>query len=273
MDLVVFDLDGTLLNKVSQISTYTEETLQLLQQRDIAYTVATGRTRNAASDILLGQGFVRPHIYKNGVMIWNPTAAIYSHQYLLSEAEISPLLTAFTDRDVTPFVFTLERKQHHGVYHPPIRHDVERRLAKQMVEERGFSVQAITELPAGVGISNISALGDGDAIAAVVQSIEADSSLVAYTGVAIEDQNLCWVDIHHRDGSKGDAVSLLKREMGASRVLCFGDSDNDMSMFMQADECYAPENAKPEIKQQATEVIGHHDEDGIARFLRRRFDL
>jgi len=273
MDLIVFDLDGTLLNKASQISAYTEETLRLLQRRGIAYTVATGRTRNGARDILVGQGFDRPHIYKNGVVIWNPSAALYSHQYLLSEAEINQLLTAFTDRDVTPFVFTLESNQHHGVYHPPVIHEAERRLVKQMVEERGFSVQPITALPPGVGICNISALGDSEAIAAVVQSIEVDSQLVAYTGVAIEDQNLCWVDVHHSDGSKGDAVSLLKRELGASRVLCFGDGDNDMSMFRQADECYAPENAKAAIKEQASAIIGHHDEDGVARFLRNRFDL
>ena len=31
--------------------------------------------------------------------------------------------------------------------------------------------------------------------------------------------------------------------------------------------------AKPQVKQAATAVIGHHDEDGIARFLRERFAL
>jgi hydroxymethylpyrimidine pyrophosphatase-like HAD family hydrolase len=44
-------------------------------------------------------------------------------------------------------------------------------------------------------------------------------------------------------------------------------------MFEIADECYAPDNAKPEVKAVATEVIGHHDDDGIARFLEARFDL
>jgi hydroxymethylpyrimidine pyrophosphatase-like HAD family hydrolase len=44
-------------------------------------------------------------------------------------------------------------------------------------------------------------------------------------------------------------------------------------MFSLADEAYAPLNAKESIKAAATAVIGHHDEDGIARFLRRRFGL
>jgi beta-phosphoglucomutase-like phosphatase (HAD superfamily) len=42
--LVVFDLDGTLLNKQSEISAYTADTLAMMRSRGIAYTVATGRT-------------------------------------------------------------------------------------------------------------------------------------------------------------------------------------------------------------------------------------
>ena len=44
MTLVVFDLDGTLLDKGSKISTYTAETLAKMRARNIPYTVATGRT-------------------------------------------------------------------------------------------------------------------------------------------------------------------------------------------------------------------------------------
>ena len=69
MELVVFDLDGTLLNRKSAISDYTSETLKLLTERDIAYTVATGRTLHGARAILEGHCFRLPQAYKNGVMI------------------------------------------------------------------------------------------------------------------------------------------------------------------------------------------------------------
>ena len=65
----------------------------------------------------------------------------------------------------------------------------------------------------------------------------------------------------------------LKKALGASNIICFGDSDNDRSMFELADECYAPANAKQPIKDIATKVIGHNQEDGIAHFLRERFSL
>ena len=44
-------------------------------------------------------------------------------------------------------------------------------------------------------------------------------------------------------------------------------------MFAMADGCYAPGNARPAVKAAAAAVIGHHDEDGIAEFLRERFDV
>ena len=38
------NVDGTLLNRHSKISDYMRDTLRLLSERNIAYTVATGRT-------------------------------------------------------------------------------------------------------------------------------------------------------------------------------------------------------------------------------------
>jgi hypothetical protein len=46
-----------------------------------------------------------------------------------------------------------------------------------------------------------------------------------------------------------------------------------LDMFEAADESYAPANANENIRSAATAVIGHHDDEGIARFLRERFAL
>jgi Cof subfamily protein (haloacid dehalogenase superfamily) len=273
MDLIVFDLDGTLLNRDSAISDYTRDTLALLSEHNIAYTVATGRTLHAARHLLADHRFELPQIFKNGVVIWNPQLQVYSHRYLLAEGEIEHVLHAFIDRGVSPFIFTLEPGQRHAVYHPPLQTEAEKQLATIISKDRNLPVLPVSELPGDAEITNISALGLRPALEAVAAMIEPEPQLVAYMGIAIEDKNLSWIDIHHSDGSKGEAVSLLKQELGVSRVICFGDSDNDLTMFETADECYAPDNAKSAVKAAATEVIGHHDEDGIARFLRQRFGL
>jgi hypothetical protein len=128
-------------------------------------------------------------------------------------------------------------------------------------------------MPADAEITNISAIGEPQRIDAIDLMIRDEPLLVAYAGPALERRGMKWMDIHHVQANKGTAADVLRRELSASRVICFGDSDNDLSMFATADEAYAPSNAKPEVRSAATAVIGHHDEDGVARFLRERFEL
>lgn len=273
MDLIVFDLDGTLLNKKSQVSEHTRDTLRQLRERDIAYTVATGRTRQDARSLLNDQGFTLPHIYKNGVLIWQPDSEVYSHSQLLTNAEIGSVVAAFLAVSVTPFIFTVQPGNRHVVYHPPMQNSTESRLATIFSQDRGMEVLPIIEMPSWAKIANVSALGAREAIEYIATLVQTENHLVAYAGTAIEGEDLHWIDIHHSAASKGTAVAKLKQDFGVSRVICFGDSDNDLSMFSMADESYAPSNAKDEVLAVATAVIGHHNEDGISHFLRERFDL
>jgi Cof subfamily protein (haloacid dehalogenase superfamily) len=273
MELVVFDLDGTLLNRDSAISDYTSETLQLLTERGIAYTVATGRTLHGARAILDGHRFELPQAYKNGVMIWHPQSNRYSRGATLTTDELGNVVRACVAQGLTPFVFTLDKHHESAVYHPPIRTDIERELVRSIGIEEPVKVCSLDELPSDATITHVNAIGDGEAIKSVLRSVDDEPHLVAYSGIALEGDQWRWLDIHHCDASKGGAIEEMKSLLGLERVICFGDSDNDLSMFEAADECYAPANANDTIKSAATAVIGHHDDEGIAHFLRERFAL
>lgn len=273
MDLVVFDLDGTLLNKQSAISTYTRDTLRLLAQRNVAYTVATGRSLHAARDILEGHQFELPHVYKNGVMIWHPSTAQFSHKNILTHSELRHVISACEEARLAPFVFTLSGDDKHAVYHAKLNSEAERKLVDLYMTGRGLAIYPLAMLPPNAQITNVSAIGPVAAVERVTTLVADEPHLVAYCGEAIEGDELYWLDIHHSAASKGGAVDVLRNMLNVERVICFGDSDNDLSLFKLADECYAPQNAKPHVKEAATAVIGHHDQDGIARFLRQRFKL
>ena len=273
MELVVFDLDGTLLNRKSVISDYTSETLQLLTERNIAYTVATGRTLHGARAILDGHSFRLPQAYKNGVMIWHPQTRQFSSGATLTPDELENLVSACLKHGVTPFVFTLEEGDESVVYHPPLLTDVERELIFSTGIAEPVNVRALDELSSDATITHVNSIGDSKAIESVLRSVDDEPHLVAYSGIALEGEQWRWLDVHHSDASKGGAIEAMKRMLGLERVICFGDSDNDLSMFEAADESYAPENANDRIKSAATSIIGHHDEEGIAHFLRERFAL
>ncbi len=273
MELVVFDLDGTLLNRESEISEYTSETLRLLRQRGIAYTVATGRTLHGAQSVLDGHQFPLPQAYKNGVMIWHPETERFSAGATLTPGELDNVVHACLTQRLTPFVFTLDHDDGSSVFHPPTLTDIERELVRGLGIEEAVTVRALDDLPSDATITHVNAIGDGDAIEAVLRGVTDEPHLVAYSGVAREGEQWRWLDVHHSDASKGGAIENMKQLLGLERIICFGDSDNDLSMFEAADESYAPANASEHIKSAATAVIGHHDDEGIARFLRERFAL
>ena len=273
MELVVFDLDGTLLNRESEISDYTSETLRLLTENDIAYTVATGRTLHGARAILDGHSFPLPQAYKNGVMIWHPETQHYSSGATLTPNELHNVVSACLGQRLTPFVFTLDEDQESTVYHPPIVSTIERDLVDAISVEEYKRICPLDDMPSDATVTHVNAIGASESIKAVLRSVDDEPHLVAYSGIALEGEQWRWLDVHHSEASKGGAIEQLKSLLGIERVICFGDSDNDLSMFEAADECYAPANANDTIKSAATAVIGHHDEEGIARFLRQRFKI
>ncbi|MEG2841791.1 MAG: HAD hydrolase family protein [Cellulosilyticaceae bacterium] len=76
-----------------------------------------------------------------------------------------------------------------------------------------------------------------------------------------------YLEIYQSDVSKAQAIKAVKVEYGFDKVVCFGDNLNDIPMFELSDEGYAVENAKEEVKQIATGIIGGNDKDGVVKFL------
>ena len=66
-----------------------------------------------------------------------------------------------------------------------------------------------------------------------------------------------WLEIMPLAASKSHAIEQLKKRLDCERLV--------------ADECYAVENAVPELKAMATAVIGGNDSDGVARWLEEHY--
>lgn len=276
MDLIFFDLDGTLLNKDSVISPFTQDTLARLKHNNIAYTVATGRTMLSGQKIVNGHSFDLPHIYNNGVTVWDPLGQDLTLDNLLSDNEVSIIIDCALSHGVTPFVNAInvqDKSHNHYIYHSPTQHQVEKDLVNKYFSRIAAQILPLNALSKNCQVTNISMIGDAHTIREMWLKLNTYEHLVGYSGPASEGKQYSWMDVHHGLANKGTAVKNVKQQFGASNVICFGDSDNDLSMFALADECYAPANANAEIKSKANAVIGHHDEDGVAHFLRQRFSL
>ena len=69
------------------------------------------------------------------------------------------------------------------------------------------------------------------------------------------------------NATKASAIQRVKELCGCQRVIVFGDSANDISMFQMADEAYATQNAIDELKEMATGIIESNNTDGVAKWL------
>lgn len=273
MDLIFFDLDGTLLNDASEISSFTKDTLSLLRQKNIAYTVATGRTLLSAQAIVAGHDFDLPQIYNNGVTIWDPKTQQLTLENLLNTAEVSTVIDVALRQGITPFVNVIDKHCNHSIFHAQTHHDVEKELVSKYFSRTKATLLPLESLPVNSQVTNISMIGLKTDINEMWLELNTHEHLIAYSGPALEGRDFSWMDVHHCDADKGVAVTNLKKRLGASNIICFGDGENDLGMFSFADESYAPANAKAKIKTSASAVIGHNHTDGIAHFLRERFSL
>lgn len=273
MELFVFDLDGTLLNQHSEISPFTRETLGLLTEKGVAYTLATGRTLHSAQGIIGDHHFPLPHIYSNGVITWDPNSKTLLLDNILTVADAVVVMEATLSQGLTPFITTIDQDDKQTIYHPKVNQAVEKRLLETFHIRPTTTIEPIENMPSNAQITNISMLGAAADIDTVEQRIRQHDHVITYSGPAIEGEGLKWMDVHHSEANKGSAVNKLCQKLGVKNLVCFGDNDNDLSMFELANECYAPENANNTIKNFSTRVIGHHHEDGVAHFLRERFSL
>ncbi len=67
--------------------------------------------------------------------------------------------------------------------------------------------------------------------------------------------------------TKANAVRRLARNIGAERIISFGDNVNDLPLMEIADVAVAVGNAVPEARQAADIVIDTNDTDAVARFI------
>ena len=272
MDLLFFDLDGTLLDSESEISNFTQEILVKLKLNNIAYSAATGRTMLTGTDILKGHGFHLPQVYSNGVTIWDPRNNSLSLEHLLGSSEISIIIEAAGLQGITPFVHAVSESEY-SIYHAKPRHDIEKELISARYQNTEAKIMSLDQLTDMSQVTNVSMIGIAAAVEEVQRELNKNRNLVSYSGPAMEGSPYKWMDIHHCKASKGAAVKKIKDILGATNLICFGDSDNDLSMFRISDESYAPANAKGKLKEVANDVIGTNDKDGVAHFLKERFAL
>lgn len=265
--LFITDLDGTLLKSDKTISKESCEILNGLISDGMAFSYATARSIYSSSVLTKAVHFQMPLITKNGAIIQNPDWSIlYENKFSGEDAEeIYRILRKHgLDSVVASFQNGLEK---YSFDCTNISAGTQAFLDDHPGDKRENPVAGEEHILDG-SVHYFTTIGTKEELWQAYEELGRKFRCICAKDTYSED---FWLEVMPQHATKADAVLQLKTLLGFDKVVVFGDAVNDIPMFEIADECYAMENAVPELKAIADGIIGNNDVDGVARWLEENY--
>ncbi len=264
--LYVTDLDGTLMRNDETISAWTEQTVNELVAAGMAFTYATARSVESARTIAGGLRLQLPVITRNGAVLADNNTGKHLERALFTEEEVQQLKQLLPELPECGFVSCFIGEKMIKTHVPGNQTPGLQKSLRSNVGSIGLKpVSSMEEMFCGQP-GYVTLIDDREKIAPLYERVR------EYPGWECVFQKDTyweeyWLEICPRNCTKAKAILKMKERYGFDRLVVFGDSVNDLSMFRVADEAYAVANAIREVKAAATAVIGSNEEDAVARFL------
>ncbi|HEY9575017.1 MAG TPA: Cof-type HAD-IIB family hydrolase [Lachnospiraceae bacterium] len=264
--LIAFDMDGTLLNPKKEITSKTKAVLKCLRERNIAYTICTGRVATMTDTYVRALDIRIPVITGNGAALYDPKTKAYEILGLVptkEAVEIGKLCRndgidcCFLGTEVCYFTRDDGRIKNFENYN---------RIAGEAKDP----------------LMKLKVLGDD---LSVLEKMDIHKVLIRFCDIEEKDKLFSYINEHDNLSavcseedlidimasgvSKGDALFYLMEKMALSKeeVAVFGDYYNDISMMKVVGLPIAMENGCEEIKEEALYVTQSNEEDGVAKAI------
>ncbi len=270
--LYITDLDGTFLNNDGAVSDESRRIINELTEKGVLFSVATARSSMTAKDLLEGLHISAPVVFMNGVFLYDleKDRAVAFHE--IAPRAFLQVVAAFQAYNKAPMLFLYGDDGQFSIHYTRLDLQVNRdfyNARKKMLGERFRKVDAL-QIPTGqhaVYVNLVDTYESLKPITELLQTIEGVS--FSFYGDTYTDY--WFLEVYSAKASKANAAKEVKALVGAEQIVAFGDNYNDLTLFSAADEKYAVANAVDEVKAQATAVIESNEQDGVAKFLLRRF--
>lgn len=265
--LYVTDLDGTLMRDDKTISNESVAILNRLLAGGIFFTYATARSLSSASEITKNISFNLPVIIRNGTILADPQSKKEIEISMFGE-ELQYIRQALTDATVPGFAtayfgsnevrLCLAGRMNEGFQSYLQKHSTDRHIRMVDTEDELYEGKTCY-------FTFIAPKNELQPLYERVKHIQGINCVFQQDKYRPE----YWLELCPGNATKASAIQRVKQLCGCQKVIAFGDSVNDISMFHVADEAYAAKNAINELKRIATGVIDSNNDDGVAKWLER----
>lgn len=256
--LVVFDMDGTLLNPKGQVSDHFFTLFKKLQKQHIIFCAASGRQYNSIVEKLAP---IKEAIY---VIAENGGVAKKGDEILLLKAIEAPKV-----KEILPILRTI--KDTHIVLCTQETAFIESKDATfiNLFQEYYHNYRIVDDLADVVKTNPILKIAtyhfssSETFIYPAIKDLEGDYLL------KVSGQN--WLDISTHGVHKGNALREVQQLLNISKgeTMVFGDYLNDLEMFQEADFSFAMENAHKALKNIAKYTTRSNTEFGVEKVLEK----
>ena len=265
--LYVSDLDGTLMRNDGTLSAYTVRTVNELVARGLPFTYATARSVESARKITGDLRLSLPVITRNGAVLADNSTGRHIEKAVFTCNEIRLLKKLLPQLPRCGFVscFMGEKMIRTAL---PGRHTAALQGYLDYYRDDPSMVYAADFDSLFCGEPGyITVVGEKSEIEPFYNQVRPYS---CWESLFQKDtyRDEYWLEICPENCTKAKTLLKIKEKYGFDRLVVFGDSQNDLSMFRIADEAYAVANAREELKKAATGMIGSNEEDAVANYLK-----
>lgn len=265
--LFITDLDGTLLKSDKTVSKEAAEIINCLIDEGMAFSYATARSIYSSSVLTGNVDFSMPVITKNGAIIQNSDWSILKENAFTKE-EAEEIYGILRKYGLDPIVASFQNgAEKYSFDCTRIGAGTQSFLDDHVGDVRENPLEGEAHMLDG-SVHYFTCIGTEEELSGAYEEVKKK-----YRSLCAKDtySDEIWLEVMPQYATKADAILQLKKLLGFEKIVAFGDALNDIPMFEIADECYAMENAVPELKAIATEVIGNNNEDGVAKWLEENY--
>ena len=264
-DALILDIDGTLVNSQKVVSEATRDAIIEAQKRGKTVAIASGRSisgiRRTASSISLEEfgGYV---IAYNGTTVVNCKTGECIYSQMISTEMIAPVYEAAKEAKVGILVYHDQQKELLSGNGVDKYIEADARACEITIRETKHFVQDIN-----FPINKFLLTGEPEYMCEVEKKMQEKFG----DRLNVFRSDPYYVELLPKFVDKGVAVEKLMKHLDIKKdkVICIGDSYNDLPMLRRVGLGVAMGNAQKEVKEAADFITDSNDEDGIVKVIKK----
>ncbi|AQS53657.1 Phosphatase YwpJ [Jeotgalibaca dankookensis] len=282
IQLIVSDMDGTLLDNKLAVSEGNQLAIQAAEENGIKFMVATGRGYTEAVPALTEAGISCPMISVNGAQTYDKNGQLID-SIGIDKKDIREILAftkangLYTELVMSSGVYSNDKLQYVETLthllkttNPHTSYKMALVLALGRMDQ--FNMNYVDEY------EEVLADDKDLALKVLVFSNQGQTELQSVRDEFGTDSQLVItssffnnIEINHVDAQKGIALERVAKKLNIpmEKVMSIGDNFNDVSMLKRTGVSFAMANAEDGVKERAKYMTASNSEDGVAEAIYR----